>query len=68
MILDIFFYNANCRVDTIAKMDDEFLGLLKKAGFEQFLVGVESGSNRILEKIKKDITIEQVLLISENSP
>ena len=34
---------------------------MKRAGFKQLLVGVESGSNRILAQIKKDITIDQVL-------
>ena len=62
--IDIAFHNVNCRVDTVAKMDDEFLGLLVKAGFKQLLVGVESGSNRILSRIKKDITVDQILTVS----
>jgi len=61
---NIEFHNVNCRVDTIAKMDDEFLELLKKAGFKQLFVGVESGSNRVLSRIKKDITVEQILTVS----
>jgi anaerobic magnesium-protoporphyrin IX monomethyl ester cyclase len=60
----IGIHNANCRVDTLANMDDEFLGLMKKAGFHQIYIGVESGSNDILRKMKKDITVEQVLLAS----
>jgi radical SAM superfamily enzyme YgiQ (UPF0313 family) len=59
--INISIYNANCRVDSIIKMDVEYLQLIKKAGFKQLLVGVESGSNRILAKIKKDITVDQVL-------
>ena len=62
--LDIAFHNVNCRVDTVAKMDDEFLGLLVKAGFKQLLVGVESGSNTILSRIKKDITVDQILTVN----
>lgn len=57
-------YNANCRIDTIVKMDEGFLRLLKKAGFRQMLAGVESGSNEVLARIKKDITVEQVLIAS----
>ncbi len=62
--LDIAFHNVNCRVDTVAKMDDEFLELLVKAGFKQLFVGVESGSNRVLSRIKKDITVEQILTVN----
>ena len=62
--LELHIYNANCRVDTLATMGDDFLQLLKKVGFNQLYIGVESGSTRVLEKIKKDITIEQVLNIN----
>jgi radical SAM superfamily enzyme YgiQ (UPF0313 family) len=62
--LGIGIYNANCRVDTIANMDDGFLRLIKKAGFGQIFVGVESGSSEVLNKIKKYITLEQVLIAS----
>lgn len=60
--LNISIYNGNCRVDTIVKMDDALLTLIKKAGFDQLYLGVESGSNDVLKKIKKDITVEQVLI------
>ena len=62
--LGINIYNANCRADTIAKMDDRFLRLLKKAGCKQLLVGVESGSDSVLAQIKKDITVDQVLAVN----
>jgi anaerobic magnesium-protoporphyrin IX monomethyl ester cyclase len=59
--LNISVYNANCRVDTVTKMDDSFLQLMKKAGFNQLFIGVESGSDSVLQKIHKDITVEQVM-------
>jgi radical SAM superfamily enzyme YgiQ (UPF0313 family) len=62
--LKIDIHNANCRVDTIAEMDDDFLLLMKKAGIKELFLGVESGSNRVLSYIKKDITIDQVLTAS----
>lgn len=62
--LNIAFHNVNCRVDTAAKMDDEFLGLLAKTGVKQLLIGVESGSNEVLFRIKKDITVEQILTVN----
>lgn len=59
--LDIHIYNGNCRADTVVKMDDDLLKLLKEVGFKQLFVGVESGSDEILRKVKKDITTDQVL-------
>jgi len=54
--LDIAWY-ARARVNTVNK---ELLGLMKKAGCIRISYGVESGSPRILEIIKKNITIDQV--------
>jgi anaerobic magnesium-protoporphyrin IX monomethyl ester cyclase len=59
--LDLAIHNANCRADTLVRLDDELLGLLNKAGFTQILIGVESGAPGVLERMKKDITPEQVL-------
>ncbi|KPJ67939.1 hypothetical protein AMJ44_07050 [candidate division WOR-1 bacterium DG_54_3] len=64
--MHINIYNANCRADSIAKMGVEYLRLIRKAGFKQLLVGVESGSDKILSRIKKDITLHQVLTGSTN--
>lgn len=62
--INVRIFNANCRADTIARMDDDFLRLIKRAGFAQVFVGVESGSDEVLSKIKKDVTVEQVLTAS----
>ncbi|MCK4620998.1 MAG: B12-binding domain-containing radical SAM protein [Desulfuromonadales bacterium] len=47
------------RADDIC--DKEYQQLMKNAGCKVFYVGVESGSPRILEKIKKDETIEDFI-------
>jgi len=62
--VDIRVYNANCRADSIERMDEDLLTLLEKAGFDQLFVGVESGSDDVLGKIGKDITVEQVLSVN----
>lgn len=54
--LKIRFY-ARIRVDTI---DEELLSLMKKAGCVAVSYGVETGSERILKRINKNITFEQV--------
>lgn len=41
-------------------IDEELLQLMKKAGCHLILLGVESGNQEILNKMKKDITLEQI--------
>ncbi|HEY8805584.1 MAG TPA: radical SAM protein [Clostridium sp.] len=50
-------WQANTRIDLI---DEEQLKLMKKAGLVQLDVGVESGSNRTLARLNKNITIDQI--------
>ena len=45
------------RADTI---DEQLLELMKKAGCYEVQMGVESGSDRILKKVKKGVTVEQI--------
>lgn len=50
-------WKCNTRVDTI---DEDLFVLMKKAGCRVVLIGIESGSQRILDKIKKDVTVKQI--------
>lgn len=52
-----FKWACNSRVDTV---DEEMLKLMKKAGCWMIAYGIESGSQEILEKCKKEITVKQV--------
>lgn len=54
--LDII-WTCNGRVDTL---DDEMLAEMKKAGCHMIRVGVESGSQEVLDKIKKGLTLAQI--------
>ena len=51
-------WSSNSRVDTI---DRETLAMMKKAGCTLMSLGIESGSQEILDKIGKKITKEQAL-------
>lgn len=52
---------ASCRVNYVANnMNEAYLHLLYQAGFRTLGFGIESGSERILNLIHKDITIEQI--------
>jgi anaerobic magnesium-protoporphyrin IX monomethyl ester cyclase len=59
--LDISISKLQIRADTICKMDKEFLELLVRAKVKRLTVGVESGSPRLLDLIKKDVTVEEVI-------
>lgn len=50
-------WTCNGRVDNL---DDEMLKAMKKAGCKMIRLGVESGSQEVLDKIKKGLTLEQV--------
>lgn len=52
------------RVNEIDRMDDDFLDLMVKAGSRTLMVGVESGSERILKTMQKGITKEQILRVN----
>lgn len=50
-------WTCNGRVDNL---DDEMLKEMKKAGCKMIRLGVESGSQEVLDKIKKGLTLEQI--------
>jgi len=49
------------RADILCKIDNNFLNLLVRAGVKRLVMGVESGSQRINNLLKKRITLEQVM-------
>ena len=56
---------ATMRADQCSRLPDDVLETCKRSGLRRVLVGVESGSNDMLKRIKKDITIEQVIATAE---
>jgi radical SAM superfamily enzyme YgiQ (UPF0313 family) len=55
------FYTAGTRVDVFLKSSREELLALYRAGARTLKFGAESGSQRILDLMKKGITVEQTL-------
>src|SRR3984893_4054362 len=51
---------ATMRADQGIRLPDDVWVRCKQSGLRRLLVGVESGSNEILKRIRKDIKIEQV--------
>jgi anaerobic magnesium-protoporphyrin IX monomethyl ester cyclase len=56
---------ATMRADQGVRMDDAVWVRCKESGLRRLLVGVESGSNAMLQRIRKDIKIEQVYQTAE---
>lgn len=56
---------ATMRADQGVRLPEDIWALCKQSGCRRLLVGVESGSNEMLKRIRKDITIEQVFQTAE---
>ena len=56
-----FDWTATLRADQGVRLDEEKFRLCVRSGLRRVMVGVESGSQEMLDWMKKDITIEQVL-------
>jgi len=56
---------ATMRADQGVRLPDDVWKRCKQSGLRRLLVGVESGSNQVLRRIRKDISIEQVFQTAE---
>lgn len=54
-------WQADIRIDAFLNYEEELLFLLKKSGCIKLTFGVESGSNKILTLIDKDINTEDII-------
>ena len=54
-------WSATARYTTIAKMDDEMLGLLRASGCDMVHPGVEAGSQEMMDYIKKDQSLDYLM-------
>ncbi len=60
-----FSWAATLRADQGARLKDAEWAVLKGSGLRRLLIGVESGSQQMLDWLKKDIFIEQVHYCAE---
>lgn len=60
-----FKWTATMRADQGYRLSEEVIKLLVRSGLRWVLIGVESGSQSMLDWMKKDITVEQVLHCAE---
>ena len=55
-----FTWFGTMRADQGARMDDDLFRLCKRSGLRKVMIGVEAGSQEMMDWMKKDIKIEQV--------
>jgi anaerobic magnesium-protoporphyrin IX monomethyl ester cyclase len=53
------------RADQGARLSDEVMAKCKRSGLRRVIIGVESGSQEMMDWIKKDIKLEQVFVSAE---
>jgi hypothetical protein len=53
-------YTASVRINNLVKFDSELFDLIKRSGCRKLYASSESGTNKILGVIQKDITVEQI--------
>lgn len=58
-------WTATLRGDQGVRLDDEELALCRRSGLRRVMIGVESGSQEMLDWIEKDTTLEQILESAE---
>ena len=59
--LDITWGLMGIRIDTIGRLDEDFLSKIARSGCRNMDSGLESGSDQILRMIKKGFTVQQAL-------
>lgn len=60
-----FTWTGTMRADQGARLSDQDFEACVRSGLRRVLVGVEAGSQEMLDWMKKDITVEQVLATAE---
>src|SRR5215510_4385807 len=60
-----FSWMATMRADQGARLDEAVLSACRDAGLRRVMVGIESGSEQMLDWMKKDITLPQVFATAD---
>jgi radical SAM superfamily enzyme YgiQ (UPF0313 family) len=58
---DLTWSVLGAHVQNVSRMDDEYMAVLQRSGLKSLVMGVESGSQRILDDILKNFKVEQLL-------
>jgi radical SAM superfamily enzyme YgiQ (UPF0313 family) len=58
----VTWWVVGAHITDIAKMDDEYLACLRDSGLRELFIGVESGSQKILDIIHKKLTLDNLFI------
>jgi anaerobic magnesium-protoporphyrin IX monomethyl ester cyclase len=58
-------WTATLRADQACRLGDDLFAKVVRSGLRRVMVGVESGSQAMLDRLKKDMTVEQVRQTAE---
>ncbi len=61
-----FSWTATSRADQIAPLDDRFLEELRRANLRRVMIGAESGSQDLLDRMGKDTLVEETYISAAN--
>jgi radical SAM superfamily enzyme YgiQ (UPF0313 family) len=61
-----FSWTATSRADQIACLSDEFLAEMRQANLRRVMIGAESGSQDLLDRMGKDTLVEEALISAAN--
>lgn len=53
-------WESDIRIDTFLKYDDDLINLMRRSGCNRLTFGLESGSDRVLKLIHKDVPLNDV--------
>jgi anaerobic magnesium-protoporphyrin IX monomethyl ester cyclase len=62
--LDIVWGKGDIRLDLLAQLDDDFLKLIRDSGCLSLVIGVESGSQRIANLLRKEIDVSRAITVN----
>lgn len=63
--LDIYWESQGFTIQSALKMDDAYISLLEKSGLKKIHFGAESGSERILKLVRKNISISDIYKVNK---
>jgi len=59
--LNIIWGKGDIRLDQFSRLDDEFLDLIERSGCHSLAIGIESGSQRVADLMRKGIDVSQAI-------
>lgn len=57
---DMVWGKGDIRLDSLVTLDDDYLGLIQKSGCVNLVIGIESGSQKVADALRKGINVSQV--------